>query len=370
MQTELHDSLMRLDEATWRSSESFTNWFESLLCLNPISPSSAAEVYFLNLHYVSPLESKLHDIRNRIRAYIHMHEEIQKIKGAYENAIRLYDIEKSHLCARMITEDWIEVQKFRYYFCDYEIPKEAQYIVIPPSVFTSLIQVPIRTDPRRFDDAYRQISTKPIQNDIKLLRDAICSKCRLKDQSVCWKDNSVFLRELFGTFNLTLRAIQKQIFRNNFIEITFSPISISWNGNHDVVAVLVSITGHDSDKTTEIPLLDTLLSEYSCIVDAVHHRELLFEFLTRKKESTVQSLCNEFGKEVERRKYKIQALLANNPDPEVRPKTVLKVEDEIRKIQSLQNACSEEISGSKNMTQVETVEDRYLHHLEEIKTHA
>ena len=358
MQNNLIGFLKNLDHPTWSNNESFTNWLETILTLKPVVSNPTSKVYFLNLHYVSPRESKLHDISRRTRAYIYMHDGIQKIKGEYENAIRLYHIEAFHLCARMITQDWNETQRFRYYFEEVKKSDEVDCIVIPESIISCFDQIPIRTSPDHFDTVYNSIASKPKDSEVSHLREAICERCKLKNKMNCWNGHAIFLREIFGTFNLTLRAIKGGVFKNQYIDITFSPISIPWNNEDDVIAVLVCITGHDSGKEIQDTILQSRLMEYSAIVTSVHHRELLFELLQSKKLGIIKSISDKSFERIKSYEDKIAILNGNSP-ADVIPKEVPKLKKEKDKYSELMNGYINKVKDSKTIIQAEMIQDDF-----------
>jgi hypothetical protein len=261
-----------LTSGKWEDEDQFVLDIEEKLRSFATAQNIAEGFYFLNLHYLRPAISKTDDPLNRITIYIEMDDHLAMLLPKYQNLLKVYYAERAHLSSLMITQDWNSPLHFRLLLSN-PLPADEAFIPVSASLLTMLRRIAPYTLPQEFETQTGAIPTR-LQRELDRVKDALCKRCGRAD--VCTKENKVLLKELFGTLNLTLHALNQgklAELEKTHIDIVLIPVSIRWDNKDDVIAVLVGILKNISSHAD----LMHKATSFVPVIHGIHHRELLFQ---------------------------------------------------------------------------------------------
>lgn len=277
----------------WKEEKAFITDVENIL-REPVGQLNInKKFHFVNIHYLSPSKTK-EKIEKRTVFYIYQHSDLSRLIGDYKNILSLYDQELVHFCSLMIKHDWNKELVFRFILSsNRSMNNKGDFISIPESVSKYLLEISLDKLPNDL----KNVSKKNITNDLKKISEQLCRSVRCTDCNCTGsKPGSKIIKELFGSFNLTLRGLKQNIgiFRNRSeIYAIFSPIAIRWDNRNDVIAVLVGIP-------TNVNFDRIILNTYRQVIRNIHHKELMFinkqnkiENESKAKEEKRKELLNE-----------------------------------------------------------------------------
>jgi hypothetical protein len=291
---QIESQLSTLKVSNWNNEASFRDFlFKQVNKYRNLHKYPLDNFCFVNMHYLRPKSDKtVEGVNNRIRIPIHAESQLNNLLSEYEPTVTKYDSTSDHFASLMIRDDWPNALNFYLNMKEEEKSSGDNIICVSKNIIEVLKNVDIDVDPDTFDDQINSTEFEGIKSNLSKISIKLCSSCR---NTSCSKGTQL-LKEMFGTFNLTLRAINGSYFNDaDGIYITLLPLQIKYDLGDDVIAVLIHISKIHQISIEDLSKIHQLFLPF---IHGIHHRE----FLLSKRSEELKELegpKNEFRSRIQ-----------------------------------------------------------------------